>query len=66
MSKANMWDMKGYRSSWWWLMPKQGEKSVTAPIVTVDGEIREAEKEINRPGGAIRPVIRIQLKQQSD
>ncbi|MBQ6318534.1 MAG: acyltransferase [Lachnospiraceae bacterium] len=66
MSKANMWDMKDYRSSWWWLMPKQGEESVTAPIVTVDGEILEAEKEINRPGGAIRPVIRIQLKQQSD
>lgn len=66
MSKANMWDMKGYRSSWWWLMPEQGENSVTAPIVTVDGEIREAGKEINRPGGAIRPVIRIQLKQQSD
>ena len=47
-------------------MPDQGENSVTAPIVTVDGEIREAGKEINRPGGAIRPVIRIQLKQQSD
>ena len=61
MSKANMWDMKGYRSSWWWLMPEKGVDSVTAPIVTVDGEIREAEKEINRPGGAIRPVVRIML-----
>ncbi len=66
MSKANMWDMKGYRSSWWWLMPEKGVDSVTAPIVTVDGEIRESEKEINRPDGAIRPVIRILLDRQSD
>ncbi len=42
-------------------MPEKGVDSVTAPIVTVDGEIREAEKEINRPGGAIRPVVRIML-----
>ena len=57
MSKANNWDMKGYRSSWWWLRGEEGEKSVMAPIVTVDGEI--SEKEVNRPDGAIRPVIRV-------
>ena len=57
MSKANLWDMKGYRSSWWWLRGNNGEKEITAPIVTVDGEIRETEKAVNKPGGAIRPVI---------
>lgn len=60
MSKANMWDMKGYRSSWWWLKGADGYEDVKAPIVTVDGTI--GEKEVNRPGGAIRPVIRIRLE----
>ena len=53
LSKANEWDLKGYRSSWWWL--KGEEDDVYAPIVTVDGEI--SQKEVNRPGGAVRPVI---------
>ena len=61
MSKSNMWDMKGYRSSWWWLKGSAGRKDVTAPIVTVDGTI--SEKEVNRPGGAIRPLIKINITQ---
>lgn len=56
-SKANNWDMKGYRSSWWWLKGSSEEAEITAPIVTVDGEISMTEKAVNKPGGAIRPVI---------
>ncbi len=57
LSKANGWDMKGYRSSWWWLRGDEGTRAVTAPIVTVDGSISIDSKEVNRPYGAIRPVI---------
>lgn len=64
MSKHHGWDMKGYRSSWWWLRGEKGEKSLTAPIVTVDGEILRADKAVNKPGGALRPVIRIRLTQK--
>lgn len=55
-SKVNNWDNKGYRSSWWWLKG-EGEPSVYAPIVTVDGVISTQERFVNKPGGAIRPVI---------
>ena len=56
-SKHHEWDMKGYRSSWWWLRGEPGSRSETAPVVNVDGTIVTDEKEVNRPGGAIRPVI---------
>ncbi|HAS21448.1 MAG TPA: hypothetical protein DCR16_06940 [Lachnospiraceae bacterium] len=56
-SKHHEWDMKGYRSSWWWLKGEPGSRSETAPVVNVDGTIVTDEKEVNRPGGAIRPVI---------
>ena len=61
LSKANEWDMKGYRSSWWWLRGESGRKDVNAPIVTVDGVILREGNEVNRPGGAIRPVIRLRV-----
>ena len=61
LSKDNNWDMKGYRSSWWWLRGEAGEKSITAPIVSVDGEILLSKKAVNKPGGAIRPVIWVKL-----
>ena len=57
MSKVNNWDMKGYRSSWWWLRERPGVSNKYAPIVTVDGRVFENGKEVNRTGGAIRPVI---------
>lgn len=60
-SKANNWDMKGYRSSWWWLRGENTTPCITAPIVTVDGTIVMDEKVVNKPGGAIRPVIWISL-----
>lgn len=54
-SKVNYWDNAGYRSSWWWLRGETTE--ITAPIVTVDGEILINSKYVNRPNGAIRPVV---------
>ena len=53
--------MKGYRSSWWWLRGNKGEASIYAPVVTVDGNVAKTEKEVNRTGGAIRPVIWLDL-----
>ncbi len=60
-SKANSWDMKGYRSSWWWLRGSK-ESFITAPIVTEDGVILTDEKYVNKPNGAIRPVVFVQVK----
>ena len=62
LSKDNNWDMKGYRSSWWWLKGEPGKKDIYAPVVTVDGEIRKDEKEVNRPNGAVRPVIWVKIR----
>lgn len=59
LSKVNEWDMKGYRSSWWWLRGENAGRY--APIVTVDGLI--SEKEVNRTGGAIRPAIWVNCRQ---
>ncbi len=61
-SKANQWDMKGYRSSWWWLRGEPGVEDIYAPIVSVDGTIQLNEKEVNRPYGAIRPYIQVRIK----
>ena len=63
LSKHHEWDMKGYRSSWWWLRGSSGLEEITAPIVTVDGTILEAQKPVNKPGGAVRPVIRVRCRQ---
>ena len=59
MSKHHKWDMKGYRSSWWWLRGEAGEKDIYAPIVTVDGTVLLKEKVVNKPGGAVRPVVTV-------
>ena len=61
LSKANNWDMKGYRSSWWWLKGDFGKKAITSPIVTVDGTVSASERYVNKPGGAIRPVIWVDI-----
>ncbi len=61
LSKANNWDNKGYRSSWWWLKGDFGKKEITSPIVTVDGQISISERYVNKPGGAIRPVIWVDI-----
>ena len=57
LSKVNSWDMKEYRTSWWWLRGDDGVSDITAPIVTEDGAIELSEKYVNKPSGAIRPVI---------
>lgn len=62
MTKVNNWDMKGYRSAWWWLRGDSRESSLTAPIVTSDGIVVTDEKYVNKPGGAIRPLIRIRYE----
>lgn len=61
MSKHHEWDMVEIKTSWWWLRGDNGVSSITAPIVTVDGVISVDEKYVNKPGGAIRPVIRVQF-----
>lgn len=59
VSKADGWDLKGYRSSWWWL--RGTEKSITAPIVSVDGEVQLDKKYVNKPSGALRPVVWVEI-----
>ena len=60
-SKANQWDVKGYRSSWWWLRGDD-KKSIFAPIVTEDGMILTDEKYVNKPNGAVRPVVWVRVE----
>lgn len=62
-SKINSWDYKNYRTSWWWL---RGEEGKTADIVSTEGEILIGGKYVNKPNGAIRPVIIIDLKEIFD
>ena len=57
ISKLHQWDMKGYDSSWWWL--KGESEAITAPIVEIDGTVYEDKKYVNKPGGAVRPVINV-------
>ena len=63
MSKANYWDVKDYRSSWWWLKGSSTEPSVYAPIVTSEGVIETDTKVVNKPSGAIRPVVRVRISE---
>lgn len=58
-SKINSWDYKDYRTSWWWL---RGEKDITAPAVSPEGEILFAEKYVNRPNGAVRPIVWVNIE----
>ncbi len=60
-SKANGWDMKDYHTSWWWLRGNS-DPQINAPIVTEDGQILEDNKPVNKPSGAIRPVIWLSLE----
>ncbi len=49
-----------YRTTWWWLRRADDKESDMAPFVNVNGII--SEKEVNRPDGAIRPVIWVKLE----
>ena len=57
MSKVHSWDMKEYRTSWWWLRGDDEVSALTAPIVNEDGAIELDKKYVNKPSGAIRPII---------
>ena len=46
------------------VLREKGYKTKMAPIVTVDGAISYTDKEVNRPGGAIRPVIWVEIKNE--
>ena len=59
--KNSQGDQKGYDSSWWWLRGTNEEGEMTAPIVDYDGEILLDTKYVNKPKGAIRPVIWVKL-----
>jgi len=62
-SKVHYWDYKDNKASWWWLRPDSyTEESISAPIVSVDGELIMDKKYVNKPSGAIRPVIKIRIK----
>ncbi len=63
LSKHHEWDMTNVKTSWWWLRGDKGVSALTAPIVTVDGVISLDEKYVNKPAGAIRPVIRVKINQ---
>lgn len=60
-TKTNQWDVKGYRSSWWWLRGHD-KKSIFAPIVTEDGIVLTDEKYVNKPNGAVRPVVWVRVE----
>ena len=64
MSKVNYWDMKGYRTSWWWLRGENTEPDIYGPLVTMDGEIETDTKVVNKPSGAIRPVIWVEVESE--
>ena len=61
LSHYDVWFDKQYCYSWWWLRGDSGEVSITAPIVEMDGLIRLSEKPVNKPSGAIRPVIWVEV-----
>lgn len=61
MSKVNYWDYNADKASWWWLRMDEGVLSLMAPIVTVDGDIVEDVRYVNKPSGAIRPLITVEL-----
>lgn len=60
LSKVDYWDSKGYRSSWWWL--RGDGKDITTPIVTENGEVIAGKKYVNKPNGAVRPVVWIKIQ----
>ena len=48
---------RGYNYSWWWLRQAEGQESLTAPFVDIYGSIFPDSKAVNKPRGALRPVI---------
>lgn len=64
MSKVNGWDYRDEKASWWWIRPDNAnERILIASIVNVDGEIEFDGRYVNKPNGAIRPIITIRIEQ---
>ena len=57
LSHYEIWFDQMYCYSWWWLRGAPGEKSITAPIVNMDGSVSMTKKPVNKPSGAVRPVL---------
>jgi hypothetical protein len=57
LSHFEIWFDQMYCYSWWWLRGAPGEKSITAPIVNMDGSVSMTKKPVNKPSGAVRPVL---------
>ena len=58
LSKIDTWNHENNKSSWWWL---KGDKGITAPIVTPEGVVELDSKYVNKPNGAVRPVIWVDI-----
>ena len=61
LSHEDVWFNRSYSYSWWWLRGAPGEKAITAPIIDLEGQVCPAVRLVNKPSGAIRPVIRVRL-----
>ena len=61
LSHYDVWFDQQYCYSWWWLKQEEGQCSVTAPIVDMDGSVLADQKPVNKPVGAIRPVVWIRI-----
>ena len=61
LSHYDVWFDQQYCYSWWWLKQEEGQSSVTAPIVDMDGSVLKDQKPVNKPGGAIRPIVWVQV-----
>ena len=61
LSHEKVWFDQNYSYSWWWLRGSPGEKAITAPIIDLDGRLCPAVRPVNKPSGAIRPVIRVRV-----
>lgn len=57
VSHKKVWYERGYCNSWWWLRGSENDRSITAPIVDMYGSVLADTKYVNKPGGAVRPVI---------
>lgn len=57
LSHHDVWLEKFHCYSWWWLRPEDDCTAVTAPVVEMDGTLVRNQRAVNKPHGAIRPVV---------
>lgn len=61
ITELNGWVEREDNYSWWWLRGTNDSGSITAPIVDSDGSIKYDKMVVNKPRGAVRPVIWIDI-----